>query len=439
MRVLLIDHNGYALDYSMRCKEAGHAVKHFILDGPRTLNIGVGLVDIIRDFHPWLNWADIIIASDNVKYIRELDAYRKQNPLACVVAANQEASDMELDRIQGMKVLNDNNILTPIYRKFDSYDKAIAYVKKEDRRFVSKPNGDAAKELSYVAKTPEDMIYMLERWKKANKLKDTFILQEFIEGTEMAVGGWFGPDGWNEGWCENWEFKKLMNDDLGVATGEQGTVIQHVRTSKLANELLKPCTSYLEKIGYVGYVDINCIIDATGTPWPLEWTMRFGWPTFQIQCELLDEDDPVEWLLDLCQGRDSLPFKTNQVGLGVVLTIPDYPYSHAVKKEVTGIPLYGLKPHPQDHVHLCEVMLGQAPVKTHGTITTVPHLVSAGDYLLVMADTSETIRGAQNSVYKRLKKLCIPSSPMYRTDIGDRLKKQLPELQAMGYAKMLHF
>ena len=79
------------------------------------------------------------------------------------------------------------------------------------------------------------MVYMLEKWKRLGKQRD-FHLQEFIPGIEMGVGGWFGPNGWVSGWEENWEFKKLMDGDKGVATGEQGTVLRYVTRSKLAKK-----------------------------------------------------------------------------------------------------------------------------------------------------------------------------------------------------------
>ena len=44
------------------------------------------------------------------------------------------------------------------------------------------------KSLSYVSKSPEDMVFMLGRWKKRSTLKGKFILQDFIPGIEMAVG-----------------------------------------------------------------------------------------------------------------------------------------------------------------------------------------------------------------------------------------------------------
>lgn len=438
MRILIIDPFGYAVDWSIRCSAAAHEVRHFIKELPQCAEVGEGLVTIVRDFHPWLQWAELIFCADNTLYSRELSAFKRDNPEACIIGGNEAAAKMELDRAEGMSVLKAHDILIPASQEFTSYDKAIEYVKKKDERFVSKPNGDADKSLSYVSKSPEDLVYMLQRWKRSNKLKGSFILQEFIPGIEMAVGGWFGPGGWNDGWCENFEFKKLMNDDLGVATGEQGTVIEIVNKSKLASQMLIPLTDYLQGIGYVGYVDVNCIIDAAGTAWPLEFTMRPGWPTFNIQ-QALHRGDHAEWLKDLCEGRDASNWEKNQIGLGVVLSIPDYPYSHVTRKEVTGIPVYGIKSPLSPDIHLCEMKLGTAPVKIRGSITEVPHLVTAGDYLLVVTAVGETVREAQRKAYRSIKKLSVPNSPMYRTDIGDRLEKQIPILRSMGYARMIQY
>src|SRR6202000_537986 len=105
-----------------------------------------------------------------------------------IFGPSKEAADWELDREIGQEVFRKHGIKVPPYKIFSNYDKAIEYVKKEDRRFVSKPSGDADKALSYVAKSPEDLVYMLTRWKANNKLKGEFILQEFIPGIEMAVG-----------------------------------------------------------------------------------------------------------------------------------------------------------------------------------------------------------------------------------------------------------
>jgi phosphoribosylamine-glycine ligase len=70
---------------------------------------------------------------------------------------------------------------------------------------------------------------------------------------------------------------------------------------------------------------------------------------------------------------------------------------------------------------------------------TCPTMVTAGDYVLVAHAIGDTILQAKRGAYSVLKQLTLPNSPMYRTDIGDRLKKQLPLLQAMGYATGLEW
>ena len=436
MRVLIIDPAGAGLDWAYRAQECGHKVKHFIRQTEKTKHIGRGMVELVDEYQPWLRWAELIVNTDNTRYLRDIDMMRALGwP---VISASQETAEWELDRQVGQNILKTHGIAVPDCKEFTSYDDAIAYVKRENRRFVSKPSGDADKALSYVAKTPADMVYMLERWKRIAKHKQPFILQEFIAGTEMAVGGWFGPHGFNAGWCENFEFKKLMDGDMGVATGEQGTVLRYVARSKLARMMLEPLAETLEKMDYCGYIDVNCIIDDKGQPWPLEFTMRFGWPTFNIQQEL-HEGDCVEWLASLSQGVDARNTLMDKVALGVVMSVPDYPYSHLTRKEVCGSPIYGLTPGLQRHVHFCEVMQGKAPVDRAGAVVDEQIPVTAGDYVLVMTATGETVYEAKQRVYRRLKRLTLPNSPMYRTDIGDRLSKQLPIVQAQGFATGLAF
>lgn len=432
MRILIVDSYGESiLDWALRCQQDGHKVKWFF-HNQQSEHVGKGLVERVDDWRPWMRWADLVVLPDNTKYLRELDSWRKQG--VPIIGPSVDAAAWEHDRKLGMKILEKAGVPCPTYREFRDYDSAIAYVNKEGRRFVSKPCGiETDKSLSYVSKDAGDMIYMLERWKKADKLKGTFILQEFVAGIEMGVGGWFGPGGFNQGWEENWEFKKFMNDDKGNQTGEQGTVMRFSRKAKLADKVLKPLESELEKLGYLGCVDVNCIIDERGDIHPLEFTMRMGWPAFNIQ-QALHKGDHAEWLLDLAEGRDAKSFILDTVAVGVVMSIPDYPYSRITRKDVCGVPLYGLTPQIEPHVHPCMMMLGMAPTLIGGKVVTLPCLVTAGDYVLVTTGTGETVSAAARGAYKVLDQLSMPNSPMWRTDIGKRLKKQLPELQRHGFA-----
>ena len=436
MKLLIVDPSGNGLDFALRAQQAGHDVRLMIRQSEKTKNIGRGLVQVVEAYEPWMRWADLVFMTDNTKYTYDLD--QRWRPYGVkIVGASIETAQWEIDRVAGMKIFKKAGIAVPEYREFSDYDKAISYVKKEDRRFVSKPCGEIDdKALSYCARSPVDMVYMLQRWKKLGKHKQSFILQEFIGGTEMAVGGWFGPGGFNVGWCENFEFKKLMVGDMGPATGEQGTVLRYVRNSRLARKVLEPLAPILEAAGYVGYVDVNCIVDDSGDPWPLEFTMRPGWPTFNIQ-QVLHKGDPVKWLMELHNGRDQRNAEMNTVAIGVVVSIPDYPYSHLTRKEVTGIPVYGLE--DMENIHPCEMMLKTAPNEVQGQIVDMPMMCTAGDYVLVATATADDVSSAVKTVYARLDKISLPNSPMYRTDIGKRLAKQLPKLHAMGYATGLEF
>ncbi len=443
MRVLAIDFWGTdgMQDICMRCQGDGHKVKwYFHRVAGKSDMIGRGLVERVDDYRPWLRWADLIILGDNTKYLAQIDAWRRANPDCAVVAATQASAALELDRNEGMRVLKKHGVEVLPGREFKRYDDAVAYVKKEMRRFASKPCGDEPdKSLTYCAKSPADMVYMLERWKRGRKHKGSFILQEFMPGVEMAVGGWLGPAGFMPGWCENWEFKKLMNGEKGVATGEMGTVLRVVEKSKLADMVLKPLEDYLVSTGHTGYVDVNCIIDDSGTPWPLEWTMRPGWPLFNIQQALI-EGDHAEWLANLAHGRSvKQPFVLNRVATGVVLSIPDFPYSRITRKEVVGIPIYIANPRIMPSLSLCEVGMGEAPQEVAGKILTAPCLVTAGDYVLVAHGSGPTVQASRRAAYRVLDQVEIPNSPMWRTDIGLRLAKQLPLIQKHGFAKGLEF
>jgi len=446
MKVLVIDCEFVGMDFALRCQMAGHDVRYYQKPGKggKDRKDGDGVLTKIKEFDDlrkkWIGWADLIFTCDNVSYVEMLEPYRKIG--YPVFGPGVEGAELEVNRETGQQAMKKYGIATIPYKTFHDYDSAIAYVKKRGVAMVSKPSGEADKALSYVANDAADLIYMLERWSKNPKYVTSakecgFIIQDKVKGTEMAVGGWYGPGGWSSHFCENFEYKKLHNGDLGVNTGEQGTLVRYTKKSKLAEKILLPVTPLLKRIGYVGYIDNNAIIDADGTPWPMEFTCRPGWPLFHNQVAL-HVGDPCEWMVDLLNGRDTLQVLDDQCSISVVVSIPDYPYSHFTAKEVEGIPVYNAT--DMDHIHPQQMMMGEAPVQVGDKVIDMPNWLTSGDYVFVATGTGETITGARRSAYAAVKKVKIPNSPSYRTDIGvGRLVKQLPELQAMGYAKGFTF
>lgn len=431
MKVLILDFIGNSVDYALRMQWAGHDVRVYITPG-RHSNTGRGLFHRVQDWRQHMNWADLIVMTYINTYVEELQTYfDKGYP---IFGTNKQASQLELDRELGQAILDKCGLQTIPFTKFNNIDEAIHHVCKasDDMRFVSKPCGDGDRAMSYVSKSAQDMVYMLERWKKLGALKKEFILQEFCQGIEMAVGGWFGPAGWLSVIEENFEHKKLMPGDKGPNTGEMGTAIKYVDSSKLFDETLGRCTNVLHALKFVGNADLNVMINKDGI-WPIEWTMRMGWPSAMIQLSL-HKSDPAQWMLDCINGKDTLKVRYD-TAIGVVLAQPDFPYSNLSDNEVEGIPIYGIHSGNIEHIHLCKVMAGEVPCLKNGKIGIEELFVTSGDEIGCIVGLGHTVKKAAENAYKLIDQLEIPNSVIYRIDIGKRLEKQLPEVQKLGFAE----
>lgn len=437
MKVLCIDTDSNGLDVLMRARQYGHEVMWWDKkkkDGSDRRS-GEGIIPKLRDFDAlrkkWIGWADLIWLCGNTSYMDLLEPYRLMG--YPIYGGGVESALWESDRTVGQRIMKECGLAIIPYKEFTDYDSAIAYVRREGKPFVSKPSGDADKALSYVANSAADLVYMLQYWKENPKyVADAkafgFILQEKKVGCEMGVGGWYGPGGWSAAIEENWEYKKLMVDDLGVNTGEQGTLLRFVKKSKLADVALFPLEKKLKQIGYVGNVDVNGCIDEDGEYWPYELTMREGWPAKHNQVAM-QEGDPVRWMLDLVNGKDTMKVR-NECSISVVASI---------SKEIDGAPIYGAT--DMDHVHLCEARLADSkPVQAGNKVIDMPCYATAGDYVLVVTGTGETITGARRSAYTALEKIKMPHSPSWRTDIGKgKLVQALEQIQRHGFAAGLSY
>jgi len=142
---------------------------------------------------------------------------------------------------------------------------------------------------------------------------------------EVAVGAFFNGHKFIFPININFEHKKLFPGDLGVATGEMGTSMFWSKPNKLFTETLAKMEPILNQEGYVGYIDINCIVNGNGI-YPLEFTARFGYPTIHIQSESMIT--PIsEVLFKLAKGED-FEFKVKPgFHLGTRIVVPPFPYN----------------------------------------------------------------------------------------------------------------
>lgn len=763
MNILLIDSDTVGLNFALRCKWAGHNVKVWqppsLGTGDRC-DIGDGMIERVLAWQSFLVWAELILVTTNSRYAAELEPlYQKGYP---IIGTNRASAALELDRTIGQEILQECGIETLEFEEFSNYDKAIEFVKRERKVYVSKPWGGASdKSLSYVPKSAEDLVCRLQRW-KAEGVKGKFILQEKIDGTEMAAGAWFGPGGFSKAINETWEEKRFMNggygpncysadtevltkrgwltfdevkltdliasydpltrniffemptkiywtdyegdmisfrnryvdllvtpthqmwaarrktnswhfynadacpsefdilqtgytaerswgdvvipaiekypevrisadiwiafmglylsegyidergrihicqcpgskkeamrvmlDDTGLKfheyenkwtstpdyqqiaeylrtfghsrekfvpsdiknasssqlhiflaafclgdgdshegrrrytsgsyrmisdlqemmlrigktgvismdkrtmmvspingkeyeaqpvysieeatrekvsireserihysgkigcvalptthllfirrnecvaisgnTGEMGTVLRYTKESALFEQVVRPLEEKLHELKFIGNVDVSCMIDTKGRPHPMEFTMRFGWPAFNLMLSL-HKGDPAEWLADLLVGKDSLECY-DDLCCGVLMTLGDYPWEKWPHTLVEGWPIRGLDSAEVFYsTALTSAKLGKAPILVGNKIVEGECIVTAGEYVLVAMGHGRTVEAARKAAYKVVDQISWPPHTNVRTDIGCRLEKDLRDLHRLGYA-----
>jgi phosphoribosylamine--glycine ligase len=251
-----------------------------------------------------------------------------------------------------------------------------------------------------------------------------FILMEYLEGVEMGVGAYFDGERFLEPACLDWEHKRFFPGDMGELTGEMGTVVTYERTGLFFERTLARMAPLLRQNGYLGYININTIVNAAGI-WPLEFTCRFGYPGFAI----LDPLQDTSWaeLFRAMVSRSGAPFRTRPgFAVGVVLTTPPFPYTRREVEAPVGLPvLFEGELTAEDRLNLHPGEIGQ---DSSGS------LVTSGIYgwTAVVTGTGATIAAARTSAYALADRVLVPDL-RFRRDIGDKLiAGDLARVEALG-------
>jgi phosphoribosylamine--glycine ligase len=275
--------------------------------------------------------------------------------------------------------------------------------------------------LSFVGQEEDgrDILTMLEHYKKgwAGKIK-SFQVQKFASGVEVAIGAYFNGQDFILPACINFEHKRMFNDDIGPSTGEMGTTMFWTGENRFFRETLAKMRERLA--GFVGYFDINCIVNARGI-YPLECTSRFGYPTINIQMEGIQS--PWGEFLHALAKHQPFTLKTKRgFQVGVVVAVPPFPFvdADAFRKYSEDAVILFKKP-ISEGLHPCDVKLVDGDWRLAGN----------SGYALVVTGSAPTMEEACREAYGRVKNIMIPNM-FYRTDIGRRWQRDGDLLQTWG-------
>lgn len=422
LKFLFVSLEGLIGDLAFQIKKEGNDVLYYIHEKTEK-NVCDGFVDKCDDWKSHVEWADVIVF-DDIGFGAVADELRKKGKF--VVGCSAYTDRLEDDRLFGQNELAAAGVTVLPHWDFTDFDAAIDFVQKTPGRYVLKPNGSAQneKELAFVGKEDDgnDMLNILSQYKKSwAKKMNSFQLQKYAQGVEVAVGAFFNGKEFVRPINVNFEHKRMFPGDLGPNTGEMGTLMFWCEQSTIFNETLAKMQSRLAEVHYVGYIDINCIANAKGI-YPLEFTSRFGYPTISIQMEGITSPWG-DFFHSLARGLQYDVKWKKGFQVGVVLAVPPFPFHDpsAFKRYSEDAIIIFKKP-VFDGVHLCDVKLVDGDWR----------LAGQSGYALIVTGSGFTVEDAQKQSYKRIENILIPNM-FYRTDIGNRWQRDSDMLHAWAY------
>ncbi len=414
-------------DIAWRISLEGHKVKYYTASKDDK-EVASGFVEMIDDWKKEVDWADVIVFDDVLGQGKKADELRKRGKL--VVGGTEYTDKLEDDREFGQEELKKYGINILPYKLFNDFDEAIIFVRENPGKYVIKPSGDVdglpgIKSLLFIGEEDDgrDVIQVLTDYKNAwSKHIPAFQLQKRIYGVEVAVGAFFNGKEFIYPININFEHKKLFPGNLGPSTGEMGTSMFWSGPNKLFNQTLKKMEIKLAEEGYIGYIDLNCIVNSKGI-YPLEFTSRFGYP-----CAFIQEEGmltPIgDFLCEIAQGnKPKLKVKSGfQIGVRVV--VPPFPFTDNETFNVKSKDSVIFFKKPVEGVHIEDVKLVGGEWVVTGTAGVV----------LTVCGCGATMSQAQQQAYSRIKNISIPHM-YYRDDIGERWFTDSDKLHNWGYLR----
>ena len=260
---LFISWDGLIGDIAWQISKEGHNVKYYIKNLEEK-EVADGFVEKVDDWKPEIDWADIIVFDDVLGQGAIAKELRDKGKF--VVGGTPYTDKLEDDRSFGQEELKKYGINIIPYKNFTNFDEAIEYVKQNPAKYVIKPSGEAGniKGLLFVGEEEDgrDVMEVLEDYKRAlSKKIPVFQLQKRIFGVEVAVRAFFNGKEFVYPVNVNFEHKKLFPGNLGPSTGEMGTTMFWSGPNKIFNQTLKKMECRLAEENYVGYIDLNCIVN----------------------------------------------------------------------------------------------------------------------------------------------------------------------------------
>lgn len=303
MKILVIGSGGREHAIIKKIKQNKNVSKIYAIPGNGgierdaiCINIKATDINAIKDFAKKNNIDYAIVTPDDPLVAGLVDDL-EEIKIPCF-GPNKNAAIIEGSKVFAKNLMKKYKIPTAEYETFESYDKAIEYLKTAPMPTVIKADGLALGKGVIIAETKEkafDTVKNIMKDKAFGKSGDRIVIEEFLEGVEVSILSF--TDGKTViPMISSMDHKRIGDKDTGLNTGGMGTIAPNpYYTKEIAKEcfdkIFIPTISAMNKEGrtFKGCLYFGLMITKDGAK-VIEYNCRFGDPETQVILPLLKSD-----------------------------------------------------------------------------------------------------------------------------------------------------
>lgn len=425
MNVLVIGNGGREHAILLALKKSPKVEKLYCMKGnagtaqiAENVDVDYMNIDAVKNFaaaHPEIDY--YVVTPDDPLALGLVDALEAMGKRC--FGPNKRAAIIESSKAYAKVLMKKYNIPTAEYEIFDSYDKALEYVRKKGAPIVLKADGLALGKGVLVCET----LKQAEEGLKEIMLDKTFgaagnvvVVEECMKGLKYTPGEEVSALAFTDGktivpMITACDHKRAQDGDKGLNTGGMGTFSPcPFWTEELEKEVLEkimiPTMNALNSEGrtFKGCLYFGLMRTDKGMK-VVEYNSRFGDPETQVVLPML-KTDLMEIFEAVTDGRlaDIKIEWDSGACICVVLASGGYPLSYKKGKEITIGDIGG-----------CTLVHA-------GTAVQDGKLVTNGGRVLGVVAKGETIEAARNKAYAAAENIKWENM-YYRKDIGIKYRE----------------
>ncbi len=324
------------------------------------------------------------------------------------------AARLEASKAFAREFMARHGVPHPEFARFTEFDAARAYVAERDACVV-KADGLCAGKGVFVCDDKEQALAALDEImndRRFGEAGDSVLVEQRLTGEEASY--YVITDGEKIVTLPAaQDHKRALDGDRGENTGGMGAyapapIVDDATEKRILEEVVYPTLRGMRDEGhpYTGVLYVGLMIDEAGTPWVIEFNVRFGDPETQ-PIMLALEADLVPYLEGAAKGRLDGDTRLPQHGTALTVVMASEGYPRAYEK---GRVIRGLDAAAEDP----DVAVFHAGTRRRGG-----QWETAGGRVLGVTARGDTTREARDRAYAAVEKIAFDGA-QFRRDIAAR-------------------